>query len=151
MNHKHYQMIKRVFLSLFIGLVFLTSFGQTTSKKMHAFKMLVVHNTDGSTKGWLPCDFNIELTYENKELNGLTLDIKDKNVKVRIKKRGKDKFNYQSYLKDENLEYRTYTGFDDLTGEDVKIQVGYNTSNNQLKPISITLIYELSSNYIALN
>ncbi len=144
-------MIKGIFSSLFLSLVLFKSYGQIVSKKNHAFKMQVIYNTDGSTKGWFPCDFYVEFKYDKNELKNISFSVKDKNLKVTTRKRASDKFNYESYTKDENLEYRMYDGFDDLTGEDVKMLVGYNTSNNQLKPVSITLIYMLSSNYIALN
>ena len=144
-------MLKAIFLNLFLSALFIKSFGQITITKNHAFKMQVIYNTDGSTKGWFPCDFYVEFSYDKKELKGLSLSVKDKNLKVIIKKRTTEKFNYESYTKDENLEYRWYDGFDDLTGEDVKMLIGYSTKNNQLKPLSITLVYMLSSNYITLN
>jgi hypothetical protein len=141
-------MSKTIFFNLLLALVSLNSFAQATTQKNHAFKILVIHNTDGATKGWFPCDFYVEFSYDNKELKSLSFSANDKNLKVIIKKKeATDKLNYESYPKDENIEYRGYNGFDDLTGEDVKVLIGY----TQAKPVSITLIYMLSSNYIALN
>lgn len=143
--------MKKTFLLICLSIGFIKLFGQIATTKNHAFKMLVVHNTNGYTAGWTTCNYDIEFNSINEELRGLFLSANGKDLKVNIPKRKqKEKFNYGTYIKDE-ITYRTYEGTDDLTGEDVKILIGYNISANQMKPISVTLIFLLSSNYIALN
>lgn len=126
-------------------------FSQSAVKKVHAFKMQVIHNTDASSKGWLSCDFFIEFNNNKNELKSISLSSNNKNLMINVKKNGGEKFNYSSYTEADGTEYRWYQGFDDLTGEDVKMLIGYKTYDKQLNPISITMIYMLSSTYFSLN
>ena len=143
-------MKKLIFLLFFIS-SYIHAVSQTSIEKSHAFKMLVIHNTDGSTKGWFPCDYIVEFSYVKKELRSVFLTANNKDLKIDVKgKDPKDKYNYSTYELN-GFTYRMYSGFDNLTGEDVKVLVGYETKNEQLKPISMTLLYDLSSNYISFN
>ena len=143
--------LKLFFISSVLSILCLNGYGQITINKVHAFKMQVIQNTDGSTKGWFPCDFYIAFEKNNKELKSISFDLKGENLRVVIKKNANEKFNYSSYTDSEGIEYRWYEGFDDLSADDVRMLIGYKITDKQLKPISITLIYMLSSNYISLN
>ena len=60
--------LKLFFISSVLSILCLNGYGQITINKVHAFKMQVIQNTDGSTKGWFPCDFYIAFEKNNKEL-----------------------------------------------------------------------------------
>ncbi len=140
--------MKKCLLFFLLISIYITVASQTNTEKSHAFKMLVINNTDGSTKSWLPCDFFVEFSSIKKELRSIYLSANNKDLKIKIKGKGQnEKVNYSTY--DLNgIIYRMYIGFDNLTGEDVKALVGYEVRNDQMRPVSMTLLYDLSSNYI---
>lgn len=144
-------MLKILFINFILCTLYFNSYGQIKINKVHAYKMQVIHNTDGSSKGWFSCDFYLEFNNDNNELNSVSLNSNNNSRKVIIRKKAGDKFNYASFPEVGGFEYRWYDGYDEFTAEDVKMLIGYKTSDKQLKPISVTLIYMLSSNYISLD
>lgn len=111
-------MLKLLFLHLILRIACFYSQEQITTSKVHAYKMQVIHNTNGSTEGWFPCDFYVQFSHDKNDLKSISLSANNKN---------------------------------DLTAEDVRMLIGYKSLGKQLNPVSITLVYMLSSTYITLN